>query len=113
MTDYETDKAFLRWLETRVDGTGTVAAFARAVISGEVWRLRFDSGFQDHVSRAALAEARNQWLASRKRKPATSSNRRGRRAVSLRNGSSDKGPKRRIRMKVRATPGMGPGTGQA
>ncbi len=114
MTDYETDPAFRAWLATRVGGTGTVAAFARSVVQrGEIWRLRFDSSFHDEVSKAALAAARNEWLASRRRKPAPSSSRRGRRTVSLRTSSSGPGPKRRVRMKVRATPGMGPGTGQA
>ncbi len=104
---------FRKWLATRTSGTGVVPSLARAVARGETWRLDFRSGFQDEVTRASLAAARNEWLASRKRKPAPSSSRRGRRTVSLRSSSSGPGVKRRVRMQVRATPGKGAGSGQA
>ncbi len=111
------DPEFRAWLATRTTGVGVVPALARAVfVTGDVWRLNRSSSFLDEVGRAALDAATAEWSRSRSSSPArrpASSSGLGRRSVSLRTGSSGPGPKRRLRMKVRATPGNGPGTGQA
>lgn len=84
---------FVAWLATRTSGTGVVPTMARAVAAGETWRLRWESSFHDPVSKAALAEARNQWLASKR---TTSSGR----ALqpTTRSGRSSSAPSRRSSM---------------
>jgi HK97 family phage prohead protease len=89
-------------------------------MSGKTYLLRADSTFHDELTLAARSAALAEW--SRSIPPVkgakTSSSRRSttsrdRRSVSLRTSSSDRGVKRRVRMRVRATPGQAAGTGQA
>lgn len=90
MTDTDEFRAFLA---TRTSGTGVVPTLARAVASGETWRLSWSSAFQDDVSRAALAQARNEFLASKR----SSSSGRARQPTTT-SGRSSSAPSRRSSM---------------